>query len=125
MISLTLGGVALEVPTIPLMENIIEGTTDVVTLDGTMNTDFMNLRRGWEINFKVLDETQYDALRAVYNSQFTTFDYPDFSFPLYNITDVPVRMYINDKNIQRDGCQLRDVQVKLIEQIAIYTGDNS
>jgi len=120
----TLGGVNIQGQTIPFVENIIEGATDLVTLDGSQYTDFMHQRRGWTINFKVRNESQYNALRAVYNSQFTTFTYPAFSCPYYGVNGVHVRMYLNDKFIQADGCQIRDVEIRLIEQSAVYTGSS-
>lgn len=117
-----LGGVNIQGQTIPFVENIIEGTTDNVTLNGTQYTDFMFQKRGWTINFKVRNEAQYNALRAVYNAQFSTNSYPNFSCVYYGVNSLPVRMQLNDKFIELDGCQIRDVEIKLTEKTSVITG---
>lgn len=111
----TLGGLQLEAFVIPFIETPLENSQDNTTLDFTMYTDFINRKREWELNWKVLTEDQYDDLKAVYDSQFTTHTYPTFVVSYYSIS-TPVRMYINPKDIQRDGCQIRDVQVRLVEE---------
>lgn len=114
-LNFTLGGVALEVPTIPFLDKPIENAADVLTLDGTIYTDFVNQRREWEISWGVLDEDEYDDLKAVYDSQFSTGDYPTFLLPYYSI-NTPVRVYINDRDIRKDGCEYRNVRIRLVKQ---------
>lgn len=111
----TLGGVQLEEFTIPFNETPLENAVDVTTLDFTVYTDFVNQKREWELNWRVLDESQYNAIRAVYDTQFTTGVYPTFVVPYYGINS-KVRMYINAKNIQKDGCHIKDVQIRLLER---------
>lgn len=111
----TLGGVTLEVPTVPFLDKPVENATDVVTLGGDIYTDFISRRRKWSLRWAVLSDTQYNALKAVYDLQFTTFTYPTFLMPYYSI-NTPVRMEINDKDIRMDGCQIRNVQIELTQQ---------
>lgn len=94
----------LEVVNMPLIEQDfintpIERATDVETLDASMYTDFVAQVEAWTFNYQSLTQAQYDALRAVYDNQFTNYVYPLLSIPFYGLEDQPVRMYINEKNI--------------------------
>lgn len=110
----TLGGVTIDNFTIPFLERSIENAADVVTLDGTMYTDFININKEWTINFEELCHADYDALRAVYDGQFSNGEYPTLVLPYLSI-DASVRMWINEKNIQKDGTNVRGFQIRLRE----------
>lgn len=110
----TLGGLTLQPFTIPLLVTSLENAVDVTTLDFSIYTDFVNQKNQWELNWGKLDETDYNALKAVYDSQFSTGNYPTFVMPYYSV-NTTVRMYINEKDIRKDGCYILGVQVTLIE----------
>lgn len=122
----TLGGLQLEPFTIPFLEKPLENAVDVTTLDFGLYTDFVNQKRQWTLNWALLDESEYNDLRAVYDSQFITNAYPIFVVPYYGI-NVSVRMYINDKDIRKDGCDIRNVEVILVEAPIVDSsvGDSS
>lgn len=111
----TLGGVTLQPFNIPFLETPLENAVDVTALSFKTYTDFVNQKREWEISWKVLTESQYNDLKAVFNSQFATGDYPNFVVPYYSI-DVPVRVYINSKDIRKNGCQVWNVGIRLVER---------
>jgi hypothetical protein len=114
-ISGTLGGFTLPTFAIPFIEKPLENAGDVLTLDGTLYSDFVNQRREWEINFKVLSESDYDDLRAVYDTMFSTGTYPTFICSYYSI-NTPVRMRLNDKDIRFDGGCIYDVSITLTQE---------
>lgn len=115
IITATLGGLTLQDFTIPFLQKPLENAVDVTTLDFTTYTDFVNRKREWELNWLVLSEDDYNDLYALYEAQFSTGDYPTFICPNYSI-DTPVRMYINDKDIRKNGCNIYNVTVRLIEK---------
>jgi len=45
--------------------------SDNQTLDGSMYTDFIGLNRSWQIKWPRLLDTEYDAIRALFNPQYT------------------------------------------------------
>lgn len=114
-VTFTLGGLVLEVPSSPFLEKNRENASDVVVLDGSLHTDFISNKKGWEINFGKLTAAQYIALKAVYDNQFTTLTYPTFVVPVMEI-NTPVRMYINDKDVKGYGDWVSNVTITLLEQ---------
>lgn len=118
----TLGGVSIVGQTVPFIENLLEGSSDLVTLGGVQYTDFLYQRRGWTINYEVLNEADYNAIRAVYDAQFTDYEYPDFTCSYYGVTNSSVRMYLNDKVIEKDGCRIRQISIRVIERSPIAGG---
>ena len=112
-------GITLPKVSLPFIENVIENAGDVVTLDGTMHTDFVNQRQGFELNWSVMTLDEYEVLRGIYDSQYTTGDYPEFTCDYYDAEDVACRMYINDRDVRVMGCQVYDVKVKLIRSGSI------
>lgn len=111
----TLGGLSLQPFNIPFEEKPLENAVDVMSLDSTLSTDFVNRRREWDIAWKVLTEDQYNDLKAVYDAQFSSGIYPTFIITYYSI-NTPVRMYINEKDIRKDGCEIWNVKIKLVQK---------
>jgi len=110
---LTNTGGSLELPYIgvPLSEETIEAATDVVTLDNNVYTDFMNQKKAWEFPFESLTEEQYNAIRAFYNDQFVSFQYPTLTIEYYSIVDIPVRMYLNTKEVYNNCGSIQNVKL--------------
>lgn len=116
---------ALELPYIevPFVETLEENATDNITLDGTIFTDFTNQRRSWSLNYTVLDVDVYDQIRAIYDSQFTTGNFPtmtivddDGNIPL---SETSVRMHLGSRDIRRHGKKAWDVKIRLDEKFAV------
>lgn len=103
MISATLNGVAMPTIERDFINTPIENAADVVTLDGSLYTDFVSQEREWMFQYESLSEAQYNALRAAYDDQFISYQYPLLSIPYYSVTDQPCRMTINPKSIV-DNC---------------------
>lgn len=94
----------------------LESATDVVTLDNSLYTDFQdNTHSMWSLQYDSLTQYQYDAIRADYDAQFTTYEYPLLSIPYYDVEDVPARMTINDKNIWKHCGDVKGVQITFRE----------
>src|SRR5688572_28231881 len=110
-ITATLNGTAMPPIELDFINTPTENAVDVVTLDGSMYTDFVSQEYAWAFNYDSLTEAQYDAIRAIYDSQFTFYEYPLLSIPYYDIEDQPVRMRINEKNIWNHCGDVQGVQV--------------
>ena len=88
----------------------LENATDVTTLDGSMYTDFVNQKKEWVFNYDSLTEDQYNDIRAIYDSQYSTNDYPSLSIPYYSFNQA-CRMYINTKDIWNHCGDVQNVQL--------------
>jgi hypothetical protein len=100
---------------VPLSEQTIEDATDVQTLDFSVYTDFIAQKRLWSHTWETLSESEYNALRAFYDRQFTTFKYPKLSIAHYAVSGVPVRMTLNTKDIISHAGEVANVQVSFRE----------
>jgi len=104
-----LGSLVLPKLEVPLTQGTIENATDVETLDGNIYTDFIRQKRQWTISYSYMSESEYNSVRAYYDQQFVDFKYPLLSIDFYTISNLPVRMYMNDKNIINNCADVRDV----------------
>lgn len=115
MIIAQLNGVDMPPIEIDFINTPTENATDVVTLDGSLYTDFISQNYGWTFNYDSLTQAEYDVLRAVYDSQFTLYTYPELTIDYYSLEDQPVRMYINEKNIWDHCGSVQNVQITFRE----------
>lgn len=122
MITSTLNGDAMPPIEQDFISTPIENAVDVVTLDGSMYTDFTSQDRQWTFNYEVLTQAQYDELRAKYDAQFTDYQYPLLSIPFYSVEDQPARMYINEKNIWNNCGDVQNVQITFRETSQLPEG---
>lgn len=120
-----LNDVELPVFSTPFIENVIENAKDVVTLDGTMHTDFVNQRQGFSLKWDTLSIDEYEIIRDIYNLQFSNGEYPEFTCDYYDAVDVPCRMYINDRDVRVMGCEVYDVVVRLVRSGSTNNGSSS
>jgi len=124
MVTGTLGGLELQPFAVPFLETPLEQATDVTTLDGHLYTDFTAQRREFELNWSELTLDQYNELRGVYDSQFSTASYPLFSCDYYSLHNVACRMHLNTRDVRVNGCEVYDVKVRLIQQNPIINDSN-
>lgn len=115
MISATINGYDMPPIELDFINTPTENATDVVTLSGEIYTDFVSQESSWVFNYESLTEAQYNLLRGVYDSQFTTYQYPLLTIPHFTIEDVPVRMYINEKDIWNHCGDVKNVQITFRE----------
>ena len=101
-----------------LKEMIDPNETDNVTLDGTLYTDFVNNRRGWQVAWDKLKAADYDVVRGLYNDQYQFEAYHTYELPEYGIT-APMKMNITDRNIRLNGEIIEGFSITLKEQYAI------
>lgn len=92
--------------------------SDNKTLDGSLYTDFIGLNRSWQIKWPRLTDTQYDAIRALYDYQFTNETYLTLEIPYYSI-DTIAKLEISAKDIKWDGCYIYDFSVTIIEAVSV------
>lgn len=93
----------------------IENAVDVQTLDGNIYTDFTSQKESWEFNYDSITEDEYNDIRAYYDAQFSLLEYPLLSIPYYSLSDRPVRMYINEKDIWNNCGAVQNVKVSFRE----------
>lgn len=104
MISATLNALALPPIEKEFVQTPIDLITDIVTLDNSLYSDFSGQRfNSWTFNYDSLTEDEYNAIKDVYDEQFTLFQYPTLTIDHYSVDDVPVRMSINPRSII-DNC---------------------
>lgn len=110
MITATLNATAMPSIEKDFIHTPTENAADVQTLSGDVYTDFVSQEYAWSFSYESLTQDEYDALRAIYDSQFTLYQYPTLSIPYYSLVEQPVRMYINEKNIWNNCGAVQNVQ---------------
>lgn len=116
MITATLSGDAMPPIEVDFINTPIEKVVDIETLDNSLYTDFSGNRySSWTFNYDSLTEAEYDLIREKYDAQFIDYQYPTLSIPYYSVTDQPVRMYINEKNIWKHCGDVKGVQITFRE----------
>lgn len=94
----------------------MENAVDVTTLNGDVYTDFSGGQKAsWEFNYDSLTEDEYNAIRAYYDRQFTEYIYPELTIAHYSLSDQPVRMYINEKDIWNHCGAIQNVKLTFRE----------
>lgn len=107
----------LELPEleVPFSESTIESARDVQTLDYNVYTSFIAQKRVWEHAWSYLPEADFDAIKAYYDRQFSTYQYPRISIDGLDVDNVVVRMTLTPRRII-DGCgNVADVTVTFRE----------
>lgn len=108
--------------TLPDQTQLVETTTpkevDVEVLNGSMYTDFTSFRRSWSVAFLPLCRDDFDAIYAVYKSQYDTESYVTLVCAALGISTI-VKANISDQNLRWNGDQVQDFSLTLKEQIAI------
>lgn len=102
----------------PLSQNVVEGATDVVTLDNNVSTYFTYNKSLWEVSWSLLTEQQYNDVKGFYDRQFTLFKYPLLTIEgagAANVTNLPVRMYMPERNIVNNCGDVEEVEVQFRE----------
>lgn len=101
----------------------LEMVTDVVTLGNEMFTDFsgetFNL---WTFNYAYLTEAQFNAIKAIYDEQFTLYQYPLLTIDHYSVEDMPVRMTLNPRTIADHCGTVQGVQITFRETAQLPEG---
>lgn len=92
--------------------------TDIVTLGNNIYTDFVNLSRTWEIGWENMLYADYDAIRTIYYTQFTTSVYPYFTFNAYGIY-TQVCMDISPAQLALNGVLIPSFTMNLREATAV------
>lgn len=110
MITATLNGVPMPRIQRDFINTPQENAVDVVPLSGDVYVDFVSVENTWTFNYEVMTKDEYDGLRAIYNSQFTDYEFPLLSIPFYGLVDAPVRMSINEKNIWNNCGDIQGAQ---------------
>jgi hypothetical protein len=116
-LTIILGGFILPDQT-QLLETTIPNETDTRTLDGTLYTDFIGINRSWLVALLPLCRDDWDALYAVYRSQYTNETYLPLVCAARDI-DTIVKMNISDQDIKWNGDRVDDFSVTLKEAYAI------
>lgn len=108
MIEMTLtdgtGSDTLALLNVPLTEATIEGAVDVQTLDNNISTYFTDNKRSWSHTWAYMTKDEYDTLKGYYDRQWVTYLYPLLTISQLSISNIPVRMYLEPKNII-DNCE--------------------
>jgi hypothetical protein len=102
---------------VPLTEGIIEGATDVTTLDMNLYTQFIAQKRLWSHTWKYMSEANFNLLKGFYDRQFTLFKYPLLTITEQGVENIVVRMTLSPRNIIDNCGTVEDVQVSFRETV--------
>lgn len=99
----------------PLGISTIEGATDVQTLDNNISTYFTDNKRRWDHTWSYLSEEDFNKIKAFYDRQWTDYKYPLLTIDHYEVSDVPVRMYLEPRNVVDNCGNVENVTVSFRE----------
>lgn len=108
-------------PQIPLNIQTIEAAVDVTTLDLNVYTDLLATKRQWTVNWGTMTAADYNDLKAFYDRQFSLYKLPLLTIPDLGVSDVVVRMTINDQSITSDTGLVDGVTITLRETVQTST----
>lgn len=124
-ISDTVDEMTIDMPSVPLTEDTIEGVADVVTLDLNLYTDFFATKRSWANTLQYMDESDFNQLKGFYDRQWTLWQYPTISIPDLGVNDVVVRMSLTPRNIIDNCGTVQNVTMGFRETIQMTQGWSS
>lgn len=126
-ISNDISSVQLPLIQVPLTEEIIENATDVEPLDGNVYTslNYTGIKRRWTFPYESMLEADYNAIKQIYLSQFSDYQYPTLSIPYYDtIDDIPVRMYLNPKEVYNNCGDIQNIELSFRETNQLPSGSS-
>jgi hypothetical protein len=116
MIASTLNGDDMPPIEQQFLKTPLDKAADIETLDNSLYTDFAGERHSsWAFHYDSLSQAEYDGLKAKYDDQFVSRQYPLLSIPFYSVSDVPCRMYINEQDIWSNCGDVQNVQITFRE----------
>lgn len=93
----------------------IESAQDVQTADNNISTYFTPNKRQWTHTWNYLSEAQFNEIKGFYDRQFTLYKYPLLTVGDDDVTNVPVRMYLDPKRVIDDCNIIQGVTITLRE----------
>jgi hypothetical protein len=86
----------------PTNEKPVANTTTVTTIDNNVSTYFTALKREWKVDFPLLSQDEYAAIKDFRDRQFTNFKYPAITIPILGMDSVTAFMTLNDTSITNE-----------------------
>lgn len=111
-----------QAPNTPLVQSVIEASTEVTTLDLNLYIDLLSTKRMWTITFGYMTASDYALLRGFYDRQYTALRFPDVTIPDLSVSGVVVRASLTDQNITDQSGLVENVTLTLRETIQATTG---
>jgi len=109
-------------PNTPLIEQVIEASSEVTTLDLNVYVDLLSTKRSWTVQWGYMSAEDYAILRGFYNRQFSSLEFPDVTITDLGVSSVVVRATLNDQNVTDESGLVENVQLTLRETIQSTTG---
>lgn len=118
--------VVLEALEVPLSESTINNDVEVITLDNNISVYIVPDadKRVWTHSWSYLDEEDYNVLKGFRDRQRTLFKFPRVTISELGITDVPVYMKLDPKNIIDHCVTVQNVSISLRESQQMPDGDS-
>lgn len=99
----------------PFETEILEGATDVQTLDNNISTYFTANKVLFKHTWPYMSEENYTALMQYYHRQWTDYKYPLLTFEYLNVENLPVRMSVSPLNLIDKCGTMENVTITLRE----------
>lgn len=109
----------LQMLNVPLEEDTINNDVEVVTLDNNMSVYIVpdSDKRVWTHTWAFLSEEDYNVLKGFRDRQRTLFKFPRVTISDQGVTNIPVYMKLNPKNIIDHCGTVQDATVTLRESV--------
>lgn len=104
-----------DVLNVPITDRATEGANDNVVLNGNVFTDFLYLKRTYVQTFAWMDEEEYAILRGFYERQFSEARYPYMTMSELGVSELPIRLTIDDGGIINNCGTRQNVRITMRE----------
>lgn len=106
-----------ELLNVPLTEDYIVDSRQVVTKSGAIHTYFISKKRKWKHSWPYMATEEFDELRGFYLRQLENGKYPRVSIGGLGVENVPVNLEISKKNIISEKGWVSDVEIVMREAV--------
>lgn len=113
-------GVTYEWYDAPFTDSEINGENEITTLSGDVYVDYLFQKRSWAREFAFMSEDEYLTLKGFVDRQRTLYRFPTLTIKQGTstiVSDVPVRMTINDRKTTNSCGTVEKVKITMRETV--------
>lgn len=101
-----------------IQENEAPGSSENITLNGSMYVDYMYRRRSWTLRWDIISRDTFEDIKDRYDSQFTTGNLANVHIPSRSI-NVACHLKINLMNLKYNDQWIENFELTIEELGAI------
>lgn len=101
-----------------ITETTPPNVSEVLSLDATLNVDFVNYRRSWKLTWNLISFENYTIIKNIWKGQFSSKAFPHLLIPTYGVS-APAYVKMSDSDLKFSGQWVEGFSIEILEQDAI------